>query len=128
MSAKTILIVDDLMTVRQPLRMILERDGFVVREANNGQEALKQIAESRPDLVLLDLMMPTMNGVELLQHIQADTTLSEIPVVVVTASASKWQMAEYLEMGASDYILKPFTLATLLKRVRRNLGESAVAA
>ena len=123
MSAKTILIVDDLVTLRQPVRVMLERQGYSVEEASDGYEALQKIAESRPDLVLLDLMMPGMNGAEVLKHIEADARLQDTSVIVLTAIADTWQMRKYIEMGAADYLLKPFTLNTLLDRVRRVLGE-----
>lgn len=123
MSAKTILIVDDLVTLRQPVRVMLERQGYSVEEASDGYEALQKIAESRPDLVLLDLMMPGMNGAEVLKHIQADARLQGTSVIVLTAVADTWQMRKYIEMGAADYLLKPFTISTLLDRVRRALGE-----
>lgn len=123
MPAKTILIVDDLVTLRQPVRVMLERQGYSVEEASDGYEALQKIAESRPDLVLLDLMMPGMNGVEVLKHIKADARLQDTSVIVLTAVADTWQMRKYIEMGAADYLLKPFTISTLLDRVRRALGE-----
>ncbi len=123
MPAKTILIVDDLVTLRQPVRVMLERQGYSVEEASDGYEALQKIAESRPDLVLLDLMMPGMNGVEVLKHIKADARLQDTSVIVLTAVADTWQMRRYIEMGAADYLLKPFTISTLLDRVRRALGE-----
>jgi CheY-like chemotaxis protein len=125
--AKTILVVDDLFTVRQPLRILLQRQGFVVEEAGDGREALQKIAESRPDLVLLDLMMPVMSGVEVLEHIKTDGTLQDIPIVVLTAVAAEWQMSQYIEMGATDYVLKPFTSAALLERVRRVFAEERLA-
>jgi len=123
MPAKTILIVDDLMTLRQSVRVMLERQGYSVEEASDGYEALQKIAESRPDLVLLDLMMPGMNGAEVLKHIEADARLQDTSVIVLTAIADTWQMRKYIEMGAADYLLKPFTISTLLDRVRRALGE-----
>ena len=127
MPAKTILVVDDLFTVRQPLRILLQRQGFVVEEAGDGHEALQKIAESRPDLVLLDLMMPVMSGVEVLEHIKTDATLQDIPIVVLTAVAAEWQMSQYIEMGATDYVLKPFTSAALLECVRRVFAEDGHA-
>lgn len=127
MPAKTVLIVDDLMTLRQPARVVLERAGYAVEEASDGEEALQRIAKSRPDLVLLDLMMPVMSGVEVLKHIRANTALQNVPVIVLTAVAAPWQMPKYIEMGATDYILKPFTPATLLNRIRRVLGKDEPA-
>jgi two-component system phosphate regulon response regulator PhoB len=128
MPAKTILIVDDMLTLRQPARFILEREGYLIEEAADGQEALQKIAQSYPDLVLLDLMMPTMNGVEVLRHMQADAALRDIPIIVLTAVVSEWQMSRYIRMGAVDYILKPFTAATLLDRVRCALREDDLVA
>jgi len=128
MPAKTILIVDDMLTLRQPARFILEREGYRIEEAGDGQEALQKIAQSYPDLVLLDLMMPTMSGVEVLRHMQADAALRDIPIIVLTAVVSEWQMSRYIRMGAVDYILKPFTAATLLDRVRCALREDDLAA
>jgi two-component system phosphate regulon response regulator PhoB len=126
-SAKTILVVDDLFTVRQPLRILLERQGYVVKEAGDGHEALQKIAESRPDLVLLDLMMPVMSGDEVLEHVKTDAMLQDIPIVLLTAVAAEWQMSKYIEMGATDYVLKPFTSAALLERVRRVFAEERLA-
>ena len=116
------------MTLRQSVRVILERQGYGVEVAGDGYEALQKIAESRPDLVLLDLMMPAMNGNEVLKHIEADATLQDISIIVLTAVADRWQVRKYLEMGATDYLLKPFTPRTLLDRVRRALGEDEPAA
>ncbi len=123
MPAKTILIVDDLLALRHPMRAVLEREGYTVEEAGDGHEALQKMAESHPDLVLLDLIMPAMDGVQVLKHIKTDKQLQNTPIIVLTAVETIWQMPKYLEMGATDYLLKPFTLPTLLKRVRRILKE-----
>jgi two-component system sensor histidine kinase/response regulator len=128
MPPKTILIVDDMLTLRQPARVTLERAGYTVTEASNGQEALQELAQSRPDLILLDLLMPIMNGGEVLKHIRADATLDDVPVIVLTAVASKWQMSHYIELGATDYLLKPFTPATLLERVSLVLRKKELTA
>ncbi|UCC61640.1 MAG: response regulator [Anaerolineae bacterium] len=123
MLAKTILIVDDMLTLRQSARIILERQGYVVTEAGDGQEALQKIAESPPDLVLLDLMMPTMSGLDVLEHIEADEALQGFPIIVLTAVADRREMRRFIEMGVTDYLLKPFTPTALLSQVRRALGE-----
>jgi len=123
MLPKTILIVDDMLTLRQSVRIILERQGYVVVEAGDGQEALQKIAKSCPDLVLLDLMMPTMSGLEVLEHIAADEALRGLPIIVLTAVADRRQMRRFIEMGVADYLLKPFTPNALLNQVRRALGE-----
>lgn len=128
MSIKTILIVDDLMTLRQPIRFTLERAGYAVEEAENGQEALSKIAASRPDLVLLDLMMPMMNGAEVLERLQGNDATKGIPVIVLTAVADRSQIKRYLQSKTIDYLLKPFTTSTLLERVRRVLEGNERAA
>ena len=123
MSAQTILIVDDLLTVRQPARLLLEGAGYTVEEASNGQEALRKMIELRPDLVLLDLLMPEMDGLEVLKHIRTDADLTEIPIIVLTAVVGKSSLTEIHHMEKVEYLLKPFTSATLLDRVRRILGN-----
>lgn len=128
MPPKTILIVDDMLTLRQPARVTLEKAGYIVTEASNGQEALQELAQSRPDLILLDLLMPIMNGGEVLKRVRADAALDDVPVIVLTAVASKWQMSHYIELGATDYLLKPFTPATLLERVGLVLRKNELTA
>jgi len=123
MPTQTILVVDDLATLRQPVRLTLERAGYAVEEASNGEEALFKIAESRPALVLLDLMMPTMNGIEVLKHMQANALMRRIPVIVLTAVADRAQFKRQAQMQKVDYLLKPFTSHTLLERVRRALDQ-----
>jgi two-component system phosphate regulon response regulator PhoB len=127
MPTKTILIVDDMMTLRHPIRSVLEREGYAVEEAGDGQEALQKMTESRPDLVLLDLMMPEMGGAEVLRHVKTDAKLRNTPIIILTAAETIWQMPKYIEMGAADYLLKPFTLPTLLNRVRRALRGEKLA-
>jgi two-component system phosphate regulon response regulator PhoB len=127
MPDQTILIVDDWVTLRHPMRAVLEREGYKVEEACNGHEALQKIAESHPDLVLLDLIMPQMGGAEVLRHVKTDATLQDTPIIVLTAAETIWQMPKYIEMGAADYLLKPFTLPTLLNRVRSILRGDRLA-
>ena len=120
-----VLIVDDDAILRDGLRSLLERqtDITVVREASNGQEALRKMIELRPDLVLLDLLMPEMDGLEVLKHIRTDADLTEIPIIVLTAVVGKSSLTEIHHMEKVEYLLKPFTSATLLDRVRRILGN-----
>lgn len=127
MSVKTILVVDDLFTLRQLVRHFLEREGYAVEEAHDGREALQKIAQSRPDLVLLDLMMPFMNGIQVLEQIQADAALRDIPILILTAVADKSQVVRYAHSETVDYLLKPFTRVTLLSRVGCALGEERPA-
>ena len=114
-----ILIVDDDADFRLGLRAALEMKGYQVSEASNGEEALAQLTEKPPLLVLLDLQMPVMNGREMLQRMRAMPDLKEVPVVIISGFGFEWE-AEL--MGAQGYIGKPFeqdelqaTIANLLK-------------
>ena len=125
MSPQTIMVVDDLVTLRQPVRIMLERAGYSVEEASSGKEALDKMTESNPDLVLLDLMMPIMNGIEVIKRMKTDSVMQNIPVIILTAVADKSKLERYAKLKTIDYLLKPFTSLTLLERVRRMLQETS---
>jgi CheY-like chemotaxis protein len=103
--AATVLVVDDDRDIRDALTQILTEEGFEVTEAGNGQQALAEIARKTPDLVLLDLMMPVMNGWQVLQTLRQSAELSKLPVVVLSAIEAH---------GCADYIQKPVSLDRLL--------------
>jgi CheY-like chemotaxis protein len=114
-----ILVVDDDADFREGLRLELERKGYQVAEAEDGKQALEQITERPPLLVLLDLQMPVMNGRELLQRLRATAGLGEVPVVVLSSFGYEWE-AEL--MGAQGYLGKPFDaleLEQIMARVLR---------
>jgi DNA-binding response OmpR family regulator len=105
------------------VRLILGRRGFLVIGANGGVEGLETVRQEKPDLVLLDLMMPDMDGWEVYQQIKADPELSEIPVVVVTAKAQSIDKVLGLHIAkVDDYITKPFGPQELLESVEKLLG------
>jgi CheY-like chemotaxis protein len=123
-----ILVVDDDEDFRTGLRAALELKGYQVQEAANGQEALGQLIEKPPLLVLLDLQMPVMNGREMLQRMRAEPELKDVPVVIISGFGFEWE-AEL--MGAQGYIGKPFepeelekTIANLLRPKLVSVGRS----
>jgi len=122
----TLLCVEDEPEMIDLIRLILGRRGFEVRGANGGQEGLDMIRQEKPDLILLDLMMPIMDGWEVYQQIKADENTKDIPVIVVTAKAQSIDKVLGLHIAkVDDYIAKPFNPQELLASVERVLLKKA---
>jgi len=118
------LIVDDFSTMRRIIRNILKEIGYVhADEAEDGQAALAKLKGSSFDFVVSDINMPNMNGFQLLQSIRADESLKGLPVLMVTAEARKEDIVTAAQSGASGYIVKPFTKATLEEKVQKILQK-----
>lgn len=118
------LIVDDFSTMRRIVRNLLKEIGFSnAEEAEDGQVALTMLKNSKFDFVVSDINMPNMNGFELLKNIRADEALKSIPVLMVTAEAKKEDIVAAAQGGASGYIVKPFTKATLEEKVMKILQK-----
>ncbi len=117
-------MVEDEPTLRETLAEALEADGFVVVQAGDGRAALERFRADQPDLVLLDLMLPELSGLEVTRHIRAE---SSVPIVMLTARDAKLDKVVGLEMGADDYVTKPFSFRELSARIRAVLrrGEQA---
>jgi two-component system phosphate regulon response regulator PhoB len=113
-----ILVVEDEAPLLTMLRYNLEKQGFRVDEAADGQEALTKIAEARPDVVLLDWMLPVMSGIEVCRQIRRKPITRDLPVIMVTARTEDVDAVRALNTGADDYITKPFAIDTLLARIR----------
>ena len=114
------LVVDDFSTMRRIIRNLLKEIGYVnVDEAEDGVVALSKLKSSPFDFVVSDINMPNMNGFELVTQIRAESTLRHIPVLVVTAEAKKEDILNAAQSGASGYIVKPFTKATLEEKLQR---------
>jgi len=126
MPAPRILVVDDQPINVQLLKRKLEREGMQVIAAYSGQEALDLVAKDNPDLILLDVMMPEMDGIEVCQRLQASEETRSIPVIFVTARSSKEGKLEGLGVGAVDYITKPIDLDETLARVQTQLRFAAI--
>jgi DNA-binding response OmpR family regulator len=122
--ARTILVVEDEPTLRETLVDALEADGFRVVAAADGREALAQFRGERPDLVLLDLMLPELSGIEVTRIIRAE---SGVPIVMLTAKDSELDKVVGLELGADDYVTKPFSLRELTARIRALFRRAEVA-
>jgi two-component system, OmpR family, alkaline phosphatase synthesis response regulator PhoP len=118
MSGETILIVEDEESIQELIRVNLVREGYRTELASRGEDALKAAKASMPDAVLLDLMLPGLDGLEVCRIMKADPVLRSIPVVMVTAKGEESDIVAGLELGADDYITKPFSAKVLLARVR----------
>nr|WP_046717878.1 MULTISPECIES: response regulator [Myxococcus] len=122
--APVVLVVDDDPDILEALSEILEAEGFVIRRARNGKEALERLEPEPPHLILLDLMMPVMDGWEFAQRMrQRPTTHAEIPIIVLSADRNVGSKAQ--DIGAVGHLAKPFELNDLLNMVRRSLPSSA---
>lgn len=119
-----ILIVDDEMATLLPLKRSLESEGYIVIEACNGYEAIKKSKLEMPELIILDLMMPGMDGIEVCNQLKKDSLTERIPVVMLTARDEVRDKVKGLEMGADDYVTKPFHLNELEARIRNILKRS----
>jgi two-component system chemotaxis response regulator CheY len=120
------LIVDDFSTMRRIVRNLLKEIGFVnAEEAEDGQVALNMLKATKFDFVVSDINMPNMNGFELLKNMRADESLKGIPVLMVTAEAKKEDIVAAAQGGASGYIVKPFTKATLEEKVQKIMQKAA---
>ena len=124
MSDQTVLVVDDEFAIRDMLCMALEIAEFRCLEAQNIQDAHALIVDERPDLVLLDWMLPGGSGVELLRRLKRDDATSEIPVIMLTAKTAEDNVVQGLDVGADDYITKPFAPRELIARVKALLRRS----
>jgi CheY-like chemotaxis protein len=118
-----VLVVDDDPDILEALSEILEVEGFLVRRARNGQEALDRLNQEPADLVLLDLMMPVMDGWEFARQMRAKPNQKDIPILVL--SADRNVAAKAMEVGAIGYLAKPFELSDLLKLVQAALKPEA---
>jgi DNA-binding response OmpR family regulator len=123
--ARTILVVDDEATLRETVVDALEAEGFKVLAAADGPEALLRFRTERPDLILLDLMLPEMSGIEVCRIIRAE---SGVPIVMLTAKDSELDKVVGLELGADDYVTKPFSLRELSARIRALFRRAEQAA
>jgi two-component system, cell cycle response regulator DivK len=118
---KRILIAEDKASSRELLRMVLEKQGFQVIEAVNGEEALQKARSEVPDLVLLDLQMPVRNGYEVLEELRQEPRFVAVPIVAVTASAMQGDREKALAAGFNGYLTKPLPLNSLRSEIQRLL-------
>jgi two-component system, OmpR family, response regulator VicR len=129
MAQETILVVDDEAPIAHVIRERLEREGFRVRVADSGEAALREVEAASPDLIILDLMLPDLDGLDVLRQVrrQEGPTSSDVPVIVLTARDDDVDVVVGLELGADDYVVKPFNPRELAARVRAVLRRRAEA-
>lgn len=122
-----VLLVEDEPAQREVLSYNLEAEGFTVRCAKNGEEALSLIAEALPDLVILDWMMPLMSGIEVCRQLKTHDDTRHIPVIMLSARSEEVDTVRGLETGADDYVIKPYSVNELMARVRAQLRRTRLA-
>ena len=122
-----VLVVEDEADIRELLHYSLSQEGFVVEEAADGAEAFDRIARRAPDLVMLDLMLPRMSGLELCRRLRAGRETAGLPILVVTAKGAEVDRVLGLEMGADDYVVKPFSPREVVARVKALLRRANAA-
>jgi two-component system phosphate regulon response regulator PhoB len=120
----TVLIVEDEAPLLTLLRYNLEKQGFRVDEAADGQEALLRVAEARPDVMLLDWMLPSLSGIEVCRQLRRRTETRDLPIIMVTARTEDQDAVRALDIGADDYIAKPFAIEHVIARIRALLRRS----
>lgn len=121
---RTVLIIEDEKLIIVSTQMVLEAAGFRVESAINGEEGISKARELRPDLVLLDIMMPGIDGWETLTRLKRDPDTAEIPVIIFTAREHARGHQKSAEMGAADYFRKPFEPDELIELVEKHIGQS----
>ncbi|MEQ8673179.1 MAG: response regulator [Aggregatilineales bacterium] len=117
-----ILITDDNSAYRTSIIDVLELEHYTLTEAENGEQALAQISANPPDLILCDIDMPIIDGLEVLRRVKANPKTSHIPFIMITGRKDKATMTTAIELGANDYIQKPMEIAVLLEKIKQVLG------
>jgi DNA-binding response OmpR family regulator len=120
--AKRVLVVDDEPNIVMSLRFLMEREGFEVEVAPTGEAALQALDRGPADLVLLDVMMPSLDGFEVCQRIRSNPAWTNTRIIMLTAKGREVERDKGLALGADDYVTKPFSTRELVARVKRMLG------
>ena len=125
--ANVILVVEDEESIRTLIALNLQAAGYTVEEAKDGTQALEKVKVVKPDLVLLDWMLPGLDGLDVLRSLKADPAFATLPVIMLTAKSEEHDIVLGLEMGAADYITKPFSNKVLIARIRAILRRGDAA-
>ncbi len=118
-----VLVVEDEPNIVLCLAFLLEQAGYSVATAGDGDDALTQARSHRPDVILLDIMLPGVDGYEVCQEIREDAHLADVPVIILTARGRDVDREKGLALGATEYIVKPFSTADVLARVKAHCGD-----
>ena len=121
---QSILVADDEPSILLSLQFLLQKAGFEVRLAHNGEEVLQAVEQSTPDLILLDAMMPQRDGYDVCQTIRADPRWTGLPIIMLTAKSRDVERQKGMALGATDYVTKPFSTRDLVATVRKHLTVS----
>ncbi len=122
-----VFVIEDEEDISGLIRYNLEKDGYQVGAASSGEEGIAKIKPFKPDLIMLDLMLPGMQGLDVLRHLKGDASAKNVPVIIVSAKTSETDRVLGLEMGADDYIMKPFSVKELASRVKAVLRRTVPA-
>ncbi len=122
MSKKRILVVEDEQELIKAVQIRLKYSGYEVLSACNGREGLEVARKEKPDLILLDMMMPEMDGLTMLSRLKNSSDIKHIPVIMLTAKAQSDDIAQASKLGAFDYVVKPFTSQILLEKIRKAIS------
>jgi two-component system phosphate regulon response regulator PhoB len=117
-SNRSILVIEDDSAIAEVLTYNLEREGYQVARASDGRDGMRQVRQNKPDLVVLDLMLPGMDGIEICREIRADKETRHIAILMLTAKSEESDQLVGFHLGADDYVTKPFSLKVLLQRIR----------
>ena len=128
MTKQTILVVDDEEDIRELVRLNLQREGYVIVPCETGEQALDLAFSKMPDLIVLDLMLPGIDGLEVCKRLRSTPKTMQIPIIMLTAKGEEADIVTGLELGADDYVTKPFSGKVLVARVRRLLRRRVEAA
>ena len=123
----TILVADDEPSIVLSLQVLLQKAGFEVRVARDGEEALQSVEAAPPDLILLDAMMPKRDGFDVCQSLRANPAFQRLPIIMLTARSRDVERQKGMALGATDYITKPFSTRDLVAMVRRHLEPGGLA-
>jgi len=121
------LVVDDSITVRRVMERFLERNGLRVVTAKDGLDAISVLQDHKPDIILLDIEMPRMDGYEFATHVRNDDRVADVPIIMITSRAGDKHRARAIEIGVNDYLGKPYQDSQLLEAIARLLEERGVS-
>ena len=122
--ARTVLVADDEPSILLSIQFVLQKAGYAVRVARDGEEVLRAVEEGVPDLIILDAMMPGRSGYDVCQLLRASAHCREVPVIMLTAKGRDIDREKGLALGATDYVTKPFSTRDLVEKVRGYLGPA----
>jgi chemosensory pili system protein ChpA (sensor histidine kinase/response regulator) len=123
----TVMVVDDSLTVRRVTQRLLERQGYTVMLAKDGVDALRQLQDVRPDIMLVDIEMPRMDGYDLTRNVRGNKQTADIPIIMITSRTAEKHRKMAFELGVNEYLGKPYQEDELVKSIKQYLAERVTA-